>query len=757
MSPEIQDVLEVLCKSIDKKYGTNTLCKLTAETKPLLEEVTRTGSISLDTALGIGGYKKGRIIEIFGPNASGKTTASLHAITNSQREGNNPVFVDLEHCIAKNTLIYNALTNRYEYIQDLINQEIEVISVNKEKKLFTQKGKVIKTGEKKVFTILSEYGNQITLTEDHKILTETGFKKVKDIKIGEIIFSPKFIPSNIIKNNYKFKDINDFRLLGLHLGDGTIKKPEISTIDNEIEKDIKEIIKKYNCVTTRSITTLRIVNKERLNGHPYKINKEELENLLNQNLTLEEIAYYYKIGTDTIKNHILKLFPEINFNFRKRASCTRNKKRRKILERREEGLNRFSKNEIYYFLEQFECFHKHSKERFLPENLTTEQLKQVLAGLFLADGTSVDSNNQHRASCSFSTASYRLAKDIQASLLRLNIFSTLSSVKKEQYDLGYIVTINNIYNIEKFLQLPIYGDKRKRLERAIKSVKKCNRQKTDKDLIKIKVKEIKEKEVQEVYDINTQNTEYVCQNFLAEGIFIHNCFDPLYATNLKVDLDKLLVTQPEAAEDALDIVEMCAKTPGIGLIVVDSVSALVPRAELEGEMSDQNIGLQARLMSKAMRKLVGSCNRTNTTIIFLNQLRSTISSFGYGPKETTGGGAALKYYSSQRLDIRSIGKIKQGEDIIGNRTRVKVVKNKLASPFKQAEFDIVFGKGIDSDGELIDLATEDKIIVKSGAWYKYKDESIAQGRPNAIYWLNENPELKEQIRQEILNNRGLGK
>jgi len=237
---------------------------------------------------------------------------------------------------------------------------------------------------------------------------------------------------------------------------------------------------------------------------------------------------------------------------------------------------------------------------------------------------------------------------------------------------------------------------------------------------------------------------------------MEHCFDPNYAQNLGVDLDRLLVSQPECAEDCLDIAEMCVKTPSIGLVVIDSVTALVPRSELEGEMSDQSVGLQARLMSKAMRKLVGNCSKTNTTLLLLNQLRALIGGFGYGPKEGTSGGNAIKYYASQRLDIRSIGKIKQGEDIIGNRTRVKVVKNKLASPFKQAEFDIIFGRGIDSNGELIDLAIEDKIIIKSGAWYKYGDESIAQGRPNAITWLNENPEIKEKIRQEILSNRGLG-
>lgn len=228
-----------------------------------------------------------------------------------------------------------------------------------------------------------------------------------------------------------------------------------------------------------------------------------------------------------------------------------------------------------------------------------------------------------------------------------------------------------------------------------------------------------------------------------------------YAKALGCDIDRLLLVQPDYAEMSLDIVDMFTRSELVGLIVVDSVAALVPKAELEGDMDQASVGRQALLMSKAMRKLVGIANKTGTTIIFVNQIRYKIG-VQFGSPETLSGGNSLKYYASQRLDVRRIGNIKSGENIIGNKTKVTVVKNKVAPPKKVAEFDIIFGRGIDSDGELVDLATEDSIIVKSGAWYKYNDDSIAQGRQNAILWLNENPDIKEKIRQEILSNRGLG-
>jgi recombination protein RecA len=239
-------------------------------------------------------------------------------------------------------------------------------------------------------------------------------------------------------------------------------------------------------------------------------------------------------------------------------------------------------------------------------------------------------------------------------------------------------------------------------------------------------------------------------------IDMEHALDPRYAAALGVDLNTLLVAQPNFAEQALAITDMLARSGDVGLIVIDSVAALIPQAELEGEMGDKHIGLQARLMSQAMRKLTGVANQTKCTIIFINQIRMKIGVM-FGSPETTTGGNALKFYSSQRLDIRRIGKINSKDgSVIGNKTRVKVVKNKLAPPFREAEFDIRFGVGIDSIAEVIDLGIEDGIVKKSGAWFSLDDGTkVGQGRDNAVQFMKDNPDITEKIRKELLENRGL--
>ena len=230
-----------------------------------------------------------------------------------------------------------------------------------------------------------------------------------------------------------------------------------------------------------------------------------------------------------------------------------------------------------------------------------------------------------------------------------------------------------------------------------------------------------------------------------------HALDPGYARKLGVNIDELLISQPDTGEQALEIADTLVKSEGIDLLVIDSVAALVPRAELEGEMGDSLPGLQARLMSQALRKLTSSISKTNTMVIFINQLRMKIGVM-FGSPETTTGGNALKFYSSVRLDIRRIGAIKDKENIIGNQTRVKVVKNKMAPPFKQVEFDIMYGEGISKVGEIIDLGVQADIIDKSGAWYAYKDEKIGQGRENAKQFLKDNPELLFEIESKIRSN-----
>jgi recombination protein RecA len=230
-----------------------------------------------------------------------------------------------------------------------------------------------------------------------------------------------------------------------------------------------------------------------------------------------------------------------------------------------------------------------------------------------------------------------------------------------------------------------------------------------------------------------------------------HALDPGYAKKLGVNIDELLISQPDTGEQALEISDTLVKSEGIDLLVIDSVAALVPRAELEGEMGDSLPGLQARLMSQALRKLTSSISKTNTMVVFINQLRMKIGVM-FGSPEVTTGGNALKFYSSVRLDIRRIGAIKDKDNIIGNQTRVKVVKNKMAPPFKMVEFDIMYGEGISKIGEIIDLGVQADIIDKSGAWYSYKDEKIGQGRENTKQFLNDNPELLNEIESRIRSN-----
>ena len=233
-----------------------------------------------------------------------------------------------------------------------------------------------------------------------------------------------------------------------------------------------------------------------------------------------------------------------------------------------------------------------------------------------------------------------------------------------------------------------------------------------------------------------------------------NAFDPIYARKLGVKVEELLVSQPDTGEQALEICDMLVRSGGVDMVVVDSVAALVPKAEIEGEMGDSHVGLQARLMSQALRKLTGNIKKTNTLVIFINQIRMKIGVM-FGNPETTTGGNALKFYSSVRLDIRKIGQIKKGDDVIGNETRVKVIKNKVAPPFKQAEFDILYGEGISWEGELIDIGVKLSIVEKSGAWYSYNGSKIGQGKDNVRQWLKDNQEIADEINLKIRNKVGI--
>jgi len=243
-----------------------------------------------------------------------------------------------------------------------------------------------------------------------------------------------------------------------------------------------------------------------------------------------------------------------------------------------------------------------------------------------------------------------------------------------------------------------------------------------------------------------------CQKLGGTAAFIdaEHALDPIYAEKLGVNVDELLVSQPDTGEQALEVADIMVASGGIDILVIDSVAALVPKAEIEGEMGDHHIGLQARLMSQALRKITGNVQRSNTLVIFINQIRHKIGVM-FGSPETTAGGNALKFYASVRMDIRRIGTVKDGDEVVGNETRVKVVKNKVSPPFKQAEFQIIYNKGINRLGEIIDRGVDLDIIEKAGAWYSYNGEKIGQGKSKSIEFLDENPKLQSAIEKQVLD------
>jgi len=269
--------------------------------------------------------------------------------------------------------------------------------------------------------------------------------------------------------------------------------------------------------------------------------------------------------------------------------------------------------------------------------------------------------------------------------------------------------------------------------------------------------------VTEIYGPESSGKSTLAMHVVAEAqrnggvcayIDAEHAMDPVYARAIGVDVDQLLISQPDTGEQALEIVDMLVRSGSLDVVVIDSVAALTPRAEIEGEMDDSHVGLQARLMSQALRKLTASLSRTKTIAIFINQLREKIGVM-FGSPETTPGGRALKFYSSVRLDIRRIESLKDGAELVGNRTRVKVVKNKCASPFRQAEFDIMYGKGISREGSLLDMAVDLSIIRKSGAWFTYEGEQLGQGRENAKAFLADNAEIMVEISDKVLTASGL--
>lgn len=760
MSPELDSVFNDLKSIIDKKYGKESglLTKLTDESVVLgSEDVLATGSIGLDCALGVGGYRRGRIIEIYGAESSAKSTLCLHSIANAQQQGHLCAYLDIEHCLAEGTLIYSPEEGRNKTVEELYEEgkEFKVVSSDSKNNLIIQDAYITKKSKRKVFKIKGRYGREIELTDNHKILTKTGYKEVKDLDIGETIYSVSCLPKSEQKDILTKKEKAKYYLLGLHLGDGCYNETNISNIDPEIIEQIKEMSHSLDCKMNKNGQfNWRISSEQK--KEKYNISKTDLEKAIKEGLLVKQMATRFNCSRDTVRSRLEKYNLYETVNWKQRSFQTRNKQKDKEIEKQE--VTQETQNNLYSFLNKFDCFHKKSRDRRLPKNLTNQQLVQVLSGYFMADGTVVDFDKQKKCSLSFSTGSKLLRLDIETALAKFGIFACpYRSKQKAGYEDCYNIVVNGKDQLTKFLEIfNISSYKKDLIIKAIsRSKKSLNKKKYLGDLVETEILEISEVETKkQTYDISIKNQNFLEQNYLANGLIVHNSLDPMYARNLGVDFEKLFISQPDYGEQALDVLDILLKDGNCKLIVVDSVAALIPKAELEGEMADQQVGLQARMMSKAMRKITGLAYKSNALVVLVNQTRDSIG--GYGMGKTTPGGNAIKFHASQRVELARIGTAGGGSkyDSTGNVVRARVVKNKVAPPFKTTEFIVTFGIGIDRLEEIITLAVEDKIIKKGGAWFTLNEEKF-QGVKQLKEHLKANPELADKIEKELKENRGL--
>jgi recombination protein RecA len=757
--PDKERALDLALAQIDKQYGKGSVMRL-GERPVVQTSVIPTGSIALDVALGVGGLPRGRVVEIYGPESSGKClTADTYLWTDRGLETVAEVFArcgQLASCTSR-------VTDVSQLGLRMVNElgELEGVAA------------LTHNNRKPVIKLTLRSGRSVTATKNHplRVMNERGFivwRQVRDIRPGDMLVSATFGAVQAACGDGLSED--EAVVLGYLVAEGSLcyeTSVRFTNWDPEVSGEFCRLMEQLFDVEVRSY--------------------EDKDFAVHSKAFRARLAEEY--GLDFVTAHG-KTVPH-------RVRTAGHKAQRAFLSALFEGDGWIDPSSTVGL-------------GTASEQLARE-VQLLLYGLGIPNTVASKWNDKYER--------YYWSVTVNPAVTHrfLHEVGFRSARRQDQVARHFrpsprdcqFENIPHLRGLIQDLRDDCGGDRefdraagdlfradmniacsRSRLQKIVEwANRRSDRLSVSGQAIVAHLKRLAEaphtyEEVVAVADAGEQPTFDVMMpqthSFLANGVLSHNttvalhavanaqaaggiaafidaehALDPEYAKALGVDTDALLVSQPDTGEQALEIVDMLVRSGALDVVVIDSVAALVPRAEIEGEMGDSHVGLQARLMSQALRKITGALNTSGTTAIFINQLREKIGIM-FGSPETTTGGRALKFYASIRLDVRRIESLKDGTDAVGNRTRVKVVKNKCASPFKQAEFDIMYGKGISREGSLIDVGVEQSIIRKSGAWYTYDGDQLGQGKENARNFLKENPDVAAEIEKKILEKLGVG-
>ena len=754
-----EKALDAALLTIEKQYGKGSVMRLGDETRAPLE-VIPTGSIALDVALGLGGLPRGRVVEIYGPESSGKClTADTYVWSQHGLETVAELFARAEQPAS--------CTSRITDVSDL---DMRVVNERGE---LEKVAALTHNNRKPVLRLSLRSGRTVSVTHNHplRVVSERGFivwRRAGDIQVGDTVVSALFGAQEAANGDGLSEDEAVF--LGYLVAEGSLGSknsvrftnwdPEVADeytrlAESLFDSTVKHYDGKEHCIFNTELRRtlaedygLAYTNApDKTVPHCVRVAGAKVQRAFLSAL-FEGDGWIDPSSTVGLGTASIELGRQVQLMlYGLGIPCTLQTTFNKKYQRDYYSVivnpsvtHRFL--DVVGFRSQRRAGQVAAHFRQSPRDPQFENVPH-LRGLLtdLRDSLGGDREFDRMAGDLF-----RKDLDLACSRRRLGKIVSWFDARRDQLSPGVVALVEH---------LRVLAEAQYTYESVV-AVEDAGLQPT----FDIMVPQTHSFTANGMLSHNTTVALHAVANAQAAGgivafIDAEHALDPDYAKALGVDTDALLVSQPDSGEQALEIADMLIRSGALDLIVIDSVAALVPRAEIEGEMGDSHVGLQARLMSQALRKMTGALNNSKTTMIFINQLREKIGVM-FGSPETTTGGKALKFYSSVRLDVRRIETLKDGTDMVGNRTRVKVVKNKVAPPFKQAEFDIMYGKGISREGGLIDVGVDAGLVRKAGAWYTYEGDQLGQGKENSRTFLKDNPDLANELEKKILEKLGVG-